>query len=151
MTAKKTAAPKVEDFAAMPIAVPDAVREMAEKSLEQAKDMYSKVKVAAEEATDMMEDTVSTTSKGVADMNLKALDMAKDNMNASFDFAKSLFGVKTMSDAVELQTGFARKQYEANVAQAKELSEIANKVATESVKPVTEGVQKAMKDLKVAV
>ncbi len=153
MTAKAKAAapaaPKIEDVMAMSIEVPTAVREFAEKGLEQAKDNYAKMKAAAEEATDAVEDTFSTASKGVADFNLRAIDMAKDNANAGFDFFKSLVGVKTVSEAIELQTNFARGQYENSVSQAKELTEFAGDVAKKSVKPVADNVQKAFKDFKL--
>ena len=50
--------------------VPAAFREIAEKSVAQAKDAYERVKAAAEEATDLLEDTYTTAAKGAADYNL---------------------------------------------------------------------------------
>ena len=46
--------------------VPTAFREFAEKGIAQAKENYDKVKSAAEQATDVLEDTYSTASKGCA-------------------------------------------------------------------------------------
>ena len=58
--------------------------------------------------------------------------------------------VKSVSEAVELQTAFARKQYEALMGQSKELGEVASKVAQDSAKPLNEGVQKAVKSVSIA-
>lgn len=143
---KTAAKAKIQDPMAMSAEIPVAVREFTEKGLEQAKEGYAKFKAAAEETTDAVEDTLSTTTKGVTDWNMKAMDMAKDNMTASFDFAKSLFGVSTVSEAIELQTGYARKQYETAVSQSKELSELAGDFAKKSAQPMTDTFQKTAKD-----
>lgn len=147
--AKTASTPKFDDAMAMSVEVPAAVREFAEKGLEQARDGYARMKSVAEETTDAVEDTISTATKGCTDMNLKALDMAKTNVNATFDFWKSMFGAKTMSDMVELNTGFARTQYETMVAQSKELSELAGDVAKSSAAPMADTYKKAMKDFKL--
>src|ERR1700690_554041 len=51
--------------------VPAAFREMAEKGVAQAKESYEKMKTAAEEATEMLEGTYATASKGCSDYALK--------------------------------------------------------------------------------
>jgi len=101
--------------------VPAAFRDFAEKGLAQAKGNYEKVKAAAEEATDLLEDTYATASKGMSDYGLKVIEAARANTNASFDFATELFGVKSISEVVELTTAHARKQSDAITAQGKEL------------------------------
>jgi hypothetical protein len=50
--------------------VPAAFRELAEKSVSQAKDNWEKMKAATEEATDMIEDSYATASRGAADYGL---------------------------------------------------------------------------------
>ena len=47
--------------------VPAAFRELAEKSVSQAKDNWEKMKAATEEASDLIEDSYATASKGAAD------------------------------------------------------------------------------------
>ena len=96
-------------------------------------------------ATDLLEDTYATASTGVKDFNLKALEAARANLNAGFDHARDLMGVKTLAEVVELQSAYLRKQFETFQAQAKELSAIAQKVATDTVEPVKEKVEKALK------
>src|SRR5438105_2566194 len=88
--------------------VPAAFREIAEKSVAQAKDAYERVKAAAEEATDLLEDTYTTAAKGAADYNLKVIEAARANTNAAFDYARELLDAKSLSDVVELSTAHTR-------------------------------------------
>jgi phasin len=134
------------DFAKLPqVEVPPVFREMAEKGVEQAKANYEKLKAVAEETTDMIEDTYETARAGLVEYNLKAIDALKANTDATFGFAKDLASVKTFAEAVELQTAFVRKQFEAFTAQAKDLQAVAQKVATETSQPVKEAVSKTFK------
>jgi phasin len=125
------------------IEVPAAFRDFAEKGIAQVKGNYEKVKAAAEEATDMMEDTYSTASKGASEYGLKVIEVSRANANAAFDFAVELFGVKSLSEAVELTTAHARKQFDVLTAQGKELTSIAQKVATDTAEPIKDSVAKA--------
>jgi phasin len=125
--------------------IPAAFRELAEKSVSQAKETYEKMKSAAEEATDVIEDTYATATKGASDYGLKVIEAARENTNAAFDFATQLMTVKSLSEMVELSTAHTRKQFEALTAQSKELAAIAQKVATESAEPAKESFSKVFK------
>ena len=145
-THTKSKSNKTPPFTAFPgVEAPAAFRDMAEKSLSQAKDSYEKMKSAAEEATGVLEDTYATASKGAADYALKVIEMARENTNATFDFAIELLGVKTFSEFVELSSAHARKQFEAMSEQTKELASLIQKVATEAAEPIKEGMSKAAK------
>lgn len=125
--------------------VPAAVRELAEKSVQSAREAYEKIKVSAEETTDLLEDTYSTASKGVAEYNAVALESLRTNVNAAFDFVGALFGAKSVSEAVEISTGHLRKQFDVLSAQTKELSVLAQKVATDTAEPIKASVEKTIK------
>ena len=127
--------PKVE--------MPAAFREMAERGVAQAKESYEKMKAAAEEATDVLETTYSTATKGASEFGLKVIEAARANTNAAFDFAGELLAAKTVSEAMELSSAHARKQFEALTAQSKELGALAQKVATEASEPIKSGMNKA--------
>ncbi|MGH6724941.1 MAG: phasin [Pseudolabrys sp.] len=123
--------PKVE--------VPAAFREMAEKGVTQAKANYEKMKNAAEEATEMLEDTYATASKGCADYGLKLIETARANNNAALDLMGDLLTAKSFSEVVELSTAYMRSQFDTVTAQAKELADHAQKVATDTSIPIKEG------------
>jgi phasin len=125
------------------VEAPAAFRDMAEKSLSQAKDNYEKMKSAAEEATGVLEDTYATASKGAADYTLKVIEIARENTNSAFDFAIEVLGAKTFSEVLELSSAHARKQFETLSEQSKELTSLAQKVATESAEPFKAGMTKA--------
>jgi phasin len=139
--------PKFElpNFEIPKMEIPAAFREIAEKSVSQAKETYEKMKSAAEEATDMLEDTYATATKGASDYGLKMIEVARENTNSTFDFATQLMTVKSLSEMVELSTAHSRKQLEAWTAQSKELVAIAQKAATDSIEPVKESFGKAFK------
>ena len=127
--------PKVE--------MPAAFREFAERGVAQCKDTYEKMKAAAEEATDVLETTYSTASKGTSEYGLKVIEVARVNTNAAFDFAGEVMAAKTLSEVVELTSAHARKQFEALTQQSKELNALAQKVATETAEPIKSGMNKA--------
>jgi len=120
--------------------VPTAFREFAEKGIAQAKENYEKVKSAAEQATDVLEDTYSTASKGYASYGLKVIETTRANSDAAFDLMSELMSAKSYSEVVELSSAFMRKQFDALIAQSKELCEHAQKVATETVEPLKESI-----------
>ena len=116
-----------------------AFRDMAEKSIIQAKDTYAKMKTATEEATGILDHTYANASKGAADYGLKVIEAARANSNAAFDFATELLGARTMAQMVEISTAHTRKQIESITEQARELSTLAQKVATTTAEPLKEG------------
>ena len=129
----------------IPFEVPEQMRAFAEKGVSQARDSYAKFKDAAETHNGTIEAVFTTASKGVSAYSAKLMEFAKSNTKASLDFAQELFGVKTPAEAMELWTSHARKQFETYTAQAKELAELGQKVATETVEPIKAGASKLYK------
>jgi phasin len=125
--------------------VPAAFREFAEKGIAQTKDAYEKMKATAEQNTEMLETVYATASKGSTEYGLKLIEISRANTNAMFDFYQSLFGVKSASELVELSTAHARAQFETLSGQTKELTTLAQKVATETAEPIKTGVASVMK------
>jgi phasin len=134
---------EIPNFEMPKMEIPAAFREFAEKSVSHAKDTYEKMKSAAEEATDVLEDTYATASKGAADYGLKMIEATRVNTNATFDFYSDLMTVKSYSEVIELSTAHARKQFEALTGQTKDLAALAQKVAAETTEPLKESVTKA--------
>jgi phasin len=125
--------------------VPTAFREFAEKGIAQTKDAYEKLKATAEQNTEMLETVYATASKGSTEYGLKLIEISRANTNATFDYLQSLFGVKSASELVELSTAHARAQLESLAGQTKELTTLAQKVATDTAEPIKTGVASAMK------
>jgi phasin len=129
----------------VPFEVPEQMRAFAEKGVSQARDSYAKFKDAAETHNGTMEAVFTTASKGASEYSAKLMEFIKANTTSTLDFAQELFGVKTPSEALELWTSHARKQFETFNAQAKELAELGQKVATETVEPIKASASKYYK------
>ncbi len=129
----------------IPFEVPEQVRAFAEKGVSQARDNYAKFKDAAETHNVTIEAVFTTASKGVSEYNAKLMEFMKANATTSLDFAQELFGVKSPSEALELWTSHTRKQFETLSAQAKELAELGQKVASETVEPIKTSASKYYK------
>ena len=136
---------EIPSFDVPKLEMPAAFRELAEKSVSQAKETYERMKSAAEEATDLLEDTYATATKGVSDYGLKVIEAARENTNAAFDFATQLMTVKSLSEIVELSTAHARRHFETITAQSRDLLAIAQKAAADTAEPVKESFGKAFK------
>jgi phasin len=141
---------KMEGFNMNTHQFPDMFREMAEKGVTQARDTYSQVRNAAEDATEILEETVETARKSYLDINARAIDAAKSNADATFKFVKDFMSVKSLSEAVELQTAFARDRFDAFTKQAKDMQGLTQKMAEETSKPAQKAVSKTMKLVKAA-
>jgi phasin len=120
----------------------NVAREFVEKGAAQAKETYGKVQAAAKESTEVMEQTLSTATKGVADFNSHLLEIAQKNMNAAFDFARQATRVKSPAEFMELSTAHARKQFETFAEQTKQLTTLAQKVTNDAAQPLQTGVAK---------
>jgi phasin len=125
--------------------VPAAFRELAEKSVTQAKDNWEKMKAVTEETTDLIEGSYTTASKGAADYGRKLIEVSRANTNSAFDYASQIMGAKSLSEVVELSSAHLRKQFDAFNAQGKELTALAQKVATDTAEPIKQGVSAAFK------
>ncbi len=125
--------------------MPAAFRELAEKGIAQAKGNYEKLKSAAEQATDTLEETYNTASSGYSGYGLKLIETARANSNAAFDLYGELLSAKSYSEVVEKTTAYMRAQFDTMTAQAKELTEHAQKVATDTAEPIKESISSLSK------
>ena len=116
-----------------------AARNSAQKATDETLDRMEQWKASAQEGTKIVEQSYVTASKGAIDFNLKLMDMAQDNINAAFDFARQLSQVKSPSAFFELSAEQARKQVERLNAQTRDLTGVAQKAMTEA----TQSLQKA--------
>jgi len=128
----------------------DQFRAFAEKSAEQSKEAYAKLKSGAEEAQKAMETTFDAARGATNDLSLKTISAFRDNAEASFAHLEALVGVKSFSDLIELQTSFLRKRVETGVEQAKDFQSAASKAAEKVSAPMKTVFEKAVKELKVA-
>src|SRR6195256_3329869 len=126
----------------IPFEVPEQMRAFAEKGVSQARDNYAKFKDAAETHNGTIEAVFATASKGASEYSAKLMEMMKANTTATLDFAQELISVKSPTEAMELWTSHAKKQFETFTAHTKELAELTQKIATETVEPIKANASK---------
>jgi len=129
----------------IPFEVPEQMRAFAEKGVSQARDSYAKFKDVAETHNGTIEAVFTNASKGYSEYSAKLLEMMKANTTATLDFAQALIAVKSPSEAMELWTSHAKKQYEALTAHSKGLAELTQKVVAETVEPIKANASKLFK------
>jgi phasin len=129
----------------IPFEVPEQMRAFAEKGVSQARENYAKFKDAAESQNGAIEAMFTSASKGISEYTAKVMEFMKANTSSHLDFAQQLFGLRSPSEALELWTNHSRKQIETFQAQAKELAEIGQRIANETVEPIKASASKFYK------
>jgi phasin len=128
----------------------DQFRSFAEKGMEQSKEAYAKAKGMAEDSQKMVQDTFDSAKAHSTDIAMKALKAARSNTDAGFAHFEALLGAKSFSDVIEMQTAFARKQFEIVTDQVKDMQS-ATKVAAEDIaKPAKVVAEKVAKTVEAA-
>lgn len=115
--------------------IPVQVRDMAEKSVDQAKQAFDAFMQQAHKAVSAMEGQTAAMQTSGKEMGGKAMSFAEANMAASFDFAQSLLKAKDVNEVVKLQSEFMTAQMKAFGEQAKEIGSAATKVVADMAKP----------------
>jgi phasin len=104
--------------------IPSTVREIAGRSVEQAKDAYGRFVDAAKQAQDMVAKSTDVMTTGAKEMNEKVSSFTETNARAAFEVASRLAQARDVKEVLEIQTQFARSQMEAYAQQAQELARI---------------------------
>jgi phasin len=125
-------------------------RAFAEKSVEQSKEAYAKLKSGAEEAQKAFETTFENVKSASGDLSLKTISALRTNAESSFAHLEALVAAKSLSEVIELQTSFLRKAVETGIEQAKDFQAAASKAAERVSAPLKTSFEKAVKELKVA-
>ena len=99
----------------MPMQVPDAVRELAEKTVEQAEKAFAAFMSAANKSVSMIPNPATDISK-------KTLTITEQNMKTAFDHARKLIHAKDFQEVMQIQAEFLKSQFAATGEQMKELT-----------------------------
>jgi phasin len=111
--------------------VPTQIKEVAEKTIDQAEQGFSAFIEAATKS-------VSMVPNPATDMSLKALSLTEQNMKAAFDHAKKLLQANDLQEAMRLQAEFLKAQYEAATEQLKEMGTSVRSASADVVKKTVE-------------
>lgn len=109
--------------------IPDQMREMADKSVDQARKAFDEYMNATRKAVGSVETTASTVKAGADDLSRTALEYTEEHISAAFDLAQKMVRASTPQEMVQLQSDYLRKQMEALGEQVRDLGDKASKTA----------------------
>ena len=109
--------------------IPEAVRELAERNVEQARSAYNQFMDMARKAQDAVTKSQGAMAAGALDIQSRALKYAEQNINASFNFAADLARARDLKEYLEIQTRYAQKQMQDYAKQAQELGNMLTEAA----------------------
>src|ERR1700728_3607099 len=133
-------------LAAAPAAeIQQSFRSALEKSVVESRAAFAKAKTAADEAASAFEVCFAAAKDGALAVNAKTFEALRVNADANFDFLKSVFAAKSLSDVIALQTEFARKQVETMTSQTKDIGALTQEAMADAVEPIKEQVAKSFK------
>src|SRR4051812_49401299 len=105
--------------------VPEEMRDMAERSLAQARQALESFLQAARRTAETVEQTTDKVQAGAKDMAQRTLSAAEQNLRTALDYAERLVRAKDLQEAAQIQSEFVRTQAEAMQAQMKEFGSAA--------------------------
>jgi phasin len=146
-TAAEQGRKNYRDVTTADAAVPESVRVMVEKAVDQSREVYDRSKDALDASVTTLERTFDAAGQGAVAFNRKIIDIAQRNVNSGFDLAKSLAGAKNLSEMVELQAAYWQKLLGALTSQAEEVRAISTKVAAAAGEPLKEQVKRGVDEL----
>jgi len=109
-----------------PFELPQHMRELAEKNVEQARATYGQFMDAMTQAVGMWTKGLPANelTSGFKIVQDRAIGYAKDNAEASFSLASDLASAKDVQEVFQLQSHFAQSQVQAYTNQAQEIGKL---------------------------
>ncbi|MDP2356162.1 MAG: phasin [Beijerinckiaceae bacterium] len=105
--------------------IPAEMRELAERSVAQARKAFEGFMGAVQKTTESIEPPAGV---GMKDFSSKAVSFAETNVNAAFDLAQKLVHAKDIQEVLSLQAEYLKQQMEAVQHQTREMGEVVQKV-----------------------
>lgn len=120
----------------------EALRTMSERSVEQSRDAYGRMKLAADDASRALESTLENAHTGSLSFSKQMVDAMRANAEMGFAHLERLASVKSVAELIELQSSYVRRQAELAGDQAKAMQALSQTVAKEVLKPGREAVDR---------
>jgi phasin len=121
----------------MDFEIPSTVRDLASKSVDQAREAYNRFLEAARQAHDVVMKSSDVITSGAREINQKAVKYTEANLQANFELAQRLVHAKDIKEALDIQNQFARQQMETLAHQAQELTRLVAQSAQKAA-PTTQ-------------
>ena len=112
-----------------PMEIPEPVRQLVERNVEQSRSAYMQFADMAKRAQQMVTSSSGTMTQAALDIQAKALRFAEQNVEAGFNFASELARARDMKEYLDIQSKHAQRQMQAYASQAQELGRLMTEAA----------------------
>jgi hypothetical protein len=114
-----------------PFEIPQQLRELAERNVEQARSAYGQFMDAMVQATGMWMGAMPANemTSGFKVVQDRAVRFAKQNAEACFALASEIANAKNVQDVLAIQSRYAQTQMQAYALQAQELGRLMTEAA----------------------
>ncbi len=109
--------------------IPEAVRELAERNVEQARSAYNQFMDMARRVQETVAQSQGAVASGAMELQTRAAKFAEQNIEANFAFASDLSRARDLKEYLEIQQRYAQKQMQAYAQQAQELGKLLGEAA----------------------
>jgi phasin len=109
--------------------IPEAVRELAERNVDQARSAYNQFMEMARQVQETLAKSQGAMASGAMELQSKVAKFAEENIQASFAFAFDLARARDLKEYLEIQQRYAQKQMQAYALQAQELGKLLSEAA----------------------
>lgn len=114
--------------------IPQQLREIAERNVDQARSAYGQFMDAMKQAQTMWSANMpaNAMTSGFTTVQERAVKFAQQNADAGFSVAKELATAKDISEVLSIQSRFAQTQMQSYALQAQELGMLMTKAAQDA-------------------
>jgi phasin len=109
--------------------IPDAVRQLAERNVEQARTAYAQFMEVVRKAQDTVAKSSGAMTEGALEIQGRAIKFAEENVEAGFRLAAELAKARDMKEYFEIQARHAQRQMAVYAQQAQELGRLMAEAA----------------------
>lgn len=127
-------------------------KEQVEKASKAMFQGYDEMNSLGKENLDAVVASGTIVARGMENFSKEVFALAQSSLETSMNVAKQMMGVRSLREAVDLQTELSRTQFDKLMADGAKLTEMSMKVANEAFQPIQARVNVALeKMLKPAV
>lgn len=109
---------------------------------------FEDLQKASKDPMDHFSSTAASFARGFQALANETTDYSKRSLESTSAFVEKLVGVKSLETAIQLQSDFAKSQFEGFVAQANKVGEIYRDIAKEAFKPLENAFNKGAEAVK---
>jgi len=119
--------------------IPEAAREFVKRGAATAKERTAAIHDGANKVAGVMEGAIVDAVTGIADINRKLIDTARDDTEAALAAIDKLAAAKSLAEAYQLSVDYWRERGEIGMARAKNVAAFVSAKVYDGVKAVEEG------------